>query len=100
MRRRHYWNGLAGDIQAELHAVYVDIRKMSLDEIGPPVRDIQADAIQALFFHLEIDRPCDDIARRQLCPGIVLGHESGAVGGLGQTPLASGRLRREERSSE
>ena len=65
--------------------------------MGGLVRDIQVNAIEAAFFHFEVDRSGDDVARREFRPLIVPEHETRAIGELQQPALAAYCFADEER---
>ena len=50
--------------------------KCSFRKVGRLVRDVEIDAVQAAFFHLEVDGAGDDVARRQFGARVVLRHEA------------------------
>eukprot|EP01022_Parablepharisma_sp_SALTPOND_P004214 TRINITY_DN118_c5_g1_i1.p1 TRINITY_DN118_c5_g1~~TRINITY_DN118_c5_g1_i1.p1 ORF type:complete len:1641 (+),score=478.48 TRINITY_DN118_c5_g1_i1:3715-8637(+) len=80
MRRRHHRDGLAGDVDTELQAARLDGREVLGDEGRTLVADIQVHMIQAALLHLEVDGARHDVARRQLGPIVMLGHEALAGG--------------------
>ena len=80
VRRRNNRDRLAGDVDAEFQAAGVDIREVFANECLTLVRNIQMDAIQTPFLHLEVNRPGDDIARSEFGTFIMLGHETAAIG--------------------
>jgi len=44
------------------------------------VRNVEINAIQAALLHFKIDRPGDDVTRRQFAARVVARHEAAAVG--------------------
>ena len=80
VRRRHDRNRLAGDIDAQFQAATMDGGEMLEQEIGRFVADVEEDAVQTVFLHLEIDRAGDDVARSEFGAWIVIGHEAISVG--------------------
>ena len=52
---------------------------MFFQKLGVLMADVQMDVIQTAFFHLEVDRTGNDIARSQFGSRIVFGHETHAA---------------------
>jgi len=69
---------------------------MLSDERGRLVRDIEVDAVEAVFFHLEVDRSRDNIARREFGAFIVRRHEARAVRQFQDAAFAAHRLRNQK----
>ena len=92
VRRRHHRDRLARDVDAEFQAACVDVGEMLLEEGGRLVRDVEIDAVQAAFFHFEVDGARHDVARRQFGARVVLGHEAGAVGQQQDAAFAAHRF--------
>jgi hypothetical protein len=92
----HHRNGVGGDIDAEAQALRVNGGEMLAHEARRAVGDVEQHVLGPGAFHLEIDRPGDDIARGQVLARIVVRHERGAVGQAQDRPLAAERLADEE----
>ena len=97
MRRGDDRDRLACDVDAQFQAARMDGREMLPDELRRLVRDVQVDAFDAAFLHLEVDGPCHDVARRQFGARIVLRHESRAVGQQQAAAFAAHRFADQER---
>ncbi|RMN94112.1 hypothetical protein ALQ51_05485 [Pseudomonas cannabina] len=82
MRGGHHWNGLAGNVDGELEAAFIDGGEVCLDECFGFVADVEKNAVDAQALHLVVDRPRYDIARGQFCPFVESRHEALAVGQL------------------
>src|SRR3954469_12775220 len=79
MRGRNHRHRLARDIDAEVQAAAVDIRKMLAQEFCGLMADVEIDAVQTAFLHLKIDCPGHYVARRKFRALVVRGHEAGTV---------------------
>ncbi|GBF29590.1 hypothetical protein MnTg03_01163 [bacterium MnTg03] len=78
-RRDHrYW--LFGDIDIKLLAALVNSGKMRLDKSPALMADIQEYTVYPESFHLVVDRPGDNISRRQFAALIKTMHESLTIG--------------------
>ncbi|MPN26641.1 hypothetical protein SDC9_174066 [bioreactor metagenome] len=73
-------NRVAGDVDTQFQTTRMDVGKMAADELIALVGDVQKDAVEAAFFHFEIDGTGDDVARRQFGTLVMFRHETGAVG--------------------
>ena len=49
---------------------------MLLQEGLAEVPGVEPDVVETVLLHLEVDRPGDDVARRELAARIVVGHET------------------------
>ena len=65
VRRRHDRDRFAGDVDAQFEAAGMDVREVFADEILALVRDVEINAVEAAFLHLEVDGAGDDVARCQ-----------------------------------
>ncbi len=79
---RHHRDRFPGHVDAVLKAGLVDGWKAVLDVVGAFVSDVEEDAVIAMFFHLIVDCPGDDISRGQIFELVIVRHEGVAV-----TPL-------------
>ena len=75
----HHGNGVFADVNAQLQASSVNVGKVRQDESQRLVRDVEVDTVQAVFFHLEVNRAGHHVTRGQLSARVVLGHEANAV---------------------
>ena len=71
---------LACDVNAQAHALGVDVGEVALGGLGFFVCDVQADVIQAVNLHFVVYGACHDVARSQGEAFIILLHELFAVG--------------------
>ena len=62
-------------IDAQGLAALIDRRKVLGNMIPAFVGDIQVDTVEAPFLHFIVNRPCNNIPTRKLCPGIVGAHK-------------------------
>jgi hypothetical protein len=92
VRGRHHRNRLMGDVDAQFEAVGVNGREVQPQPLGRLVADVEIDAVQPAFLHLEVDRSRHHVARRQFGTRVVFGHEAGAVGQLEQATFAAHRF--------
>ena len=83
---------LLGDVDADAQALGIDVGEMMLCFLGVFVRDVKADMVQAVDFHLAVYGACHDVARCQTQPLVVFLHEFLAVGKPEDTAIASHRL--------
>ena len=58
-------------INAECLAALIDRRKVLGNVIPAFMRDIQVDTVETPFLHLIVNRPCNNVPTRKLCPGVV-----------------------------
>ena len=77
---RHDRNRLFADVDAEFGAALQDIGKVFLQKRRALVRDVEVDAVHAMLFHLEINRPGDHVARCQFGAFVMRRHEARATG--------------------
>ena len=80
MRRRNDRNRLAGNVDSEFQASRMDGREMFLDKGERLMGDVKIDAIQAAFFHFEVNGTGHNVTRRKFGACVVRGHEAGTVG--------------------
>ena len=92
VRRRHHRDGLAGDVDAEVQAAFVDRGEVLLDERRRLVADVQVHAVDTQALHLVVDGPRHHIAGRQLGTLVEARHEALAIGQPEQRALATQRL--------
>jgi len=97
MCRRYHRNRLLRDVDAQLQATRVNVRKVFLEKISRFVRNIPIYAIQPAFFHLEINGTRHNVTRRQFGAFIVLWHEARAVRQHQNAALASHRFGNQKR---
>ena len=84
------------DVDAQLQAARMDGGKVlahkSLALLGDDGPGIEPHVVEAVLLHLEVDRAGHDVARRQLQPRIVRGHEPRAAGVTGAGAGFAGEL--------
>jgi hypothetical protein len=56
------------------------------EKSGGFVRNVEIDAIQPALFHLEVDRPGDDVARCEFAARVVVRHEAVPSGSSRRPP--------------
>jgi hypothetical protein len=76
MGGRHHGDGLGGDVDAEGEAALVDLGEPAPEEVGPAGRDVQENTVLAGALEFLIDGARDDVAGRELAPGVGLFHEA------------------------
>jgi hypothetical protein len=79
VRRGHHGDRLPGDIDAHIQAAGVDGREVFPQERFAKMGGIEPYVVEAALLHLEVDRPGDDVARRQLQARVVRRHEARPV---------------------
>jgi hypothetical protein len=77
VRARPHRDGILGDVDAEEAAGAADPGEEHV-RIALELREVEVDARVAGLDHLGEDRAADDVARRELGLGVVLGHEAPA----------------------
>ena len=96
MGRGHHRDGLFRHVDTQLQAAGIDVGKVLLNKAQRLVRDVEVDAIEAAFFHLEVDGAGHHVARGQLGAFVVPRHEP-LAGGQQQAPaLAAHRFGNQE----
>ncbi|EXI69489.1 MAG: hypothetical protein AW07_04232 [Candidatus Accumulibacter sp. SK-11] len=96
VRRWDDRNRRPADVDAEIAAARENVRKVLGEKRRRLVRDVEIDAVESPFLHLEVDRPCHNVARCQFAAGVVPRHEAAAVGQQQPAALAADRLRYQE----
>jgi len=76
---RDHWDGLLGDIDAELLALAVNGREVLANEVCGFVADIEKQAVCAKTLHLMIDGACHDIPGCQFGQWVETVHETAAI---------------------
>ena len=74
MLRWHHRNGLARDVDAKPHQLFINVREMPLHKIRGLVADVQMDIVKPVALNLRIIGARHDIARRKLCAFVIIGH--------------------------
>mmetsp|Transcript_15085 Transcript_15085/g.62755 ORF Transcript_15085/g.62755 Transcript_15085/m.62755 type:complete len:292 (-) Transcript_15085:644-1519(-) len=98
MRGGHHRNWVFGDIEAlRLLAVRGNVREVVEDFLGGLVADVKQHVRVAAALELVVDGARHDVARRELSPRVVRGHETLAGGVVQQPPRAAHGLGDEER---
>ena len=79
VRSRDDRNQVLSHVDAELHALLVDVRE-ARHQVGPALLpDVEVHAVVAGALHLAVNRARDDVARREAPARIVLLHELAAM---------------------
>ena len=89
-------NEVLRHVDAELHALVVDVRK-AVPQIGAALlADVEAAVGVARALHLAVDRPRDDVAGRERAARVVVLHERAPLAVHEHRALAADRLADEE----
>ena len=75
MSRWHHGNGFFGDVDADIEASFLNVRKVTGNELWGPVADVEIDAGATGLLDLMVDRPCHDVTRCQRATRIIPLHE-------------------------
>ena len=100
VRRRDHRDRLLRHVDAEREARLVDVREVLPDERRSPGPDVEIDAILPGPLHLRVDRPRDDVPRREFLHRVGPLHEPAPAAVQEDRPLAADRLGDEERLGE
>ena len=97
VRGGHDGDRLTRYVDPERETILVDVREALLEPLAALMRDIEKHVLVAALLHLPVDRPGDDVARRELAPRIVAFHERFAVQIPENRPFPAQRLGDEKR---
>src|SRR3546814_7936174 len=99
MLRRLHRDRLLLHVDSERQQLFIDVRKMSRDEVGVLMADVEVDIVEPRPLDLVVVRARDDVARREFGACVIIGHVAAAGNGvLEDSPFAAHRS--EEHPSE
>ena len=76
MLRWHDGDRLLGDVDPEPQQLFVDVGKVRRHELRIAMGDVEEDIVEPVALDLAVDRPGDDVARRELSASVMVGHEA------------------------
>lgn len=84
VRGRHDRDGLAGQVDVVLEAVFVGVRERLAQVVGRLVADVEVHVVQPEALHFVVDGARDDVPGRQFAAFVEAAHELPAAAGQAQ----------------